>query len=163
MRFADVIVGRFDREAKRTHLRFETPKRAGASLYNWGHLLVELRGEALQKWSERDLKCEGAQRLEDGRFLIARPNAQIVGPPLERGEFGTIHVQFVPDGRRPTGARVFELDLIELDDRGERLGGQRLLLKTGSNRKHHGCDGAVGSWDGVSWRPVRSSCGCGCG
>ncbi len=161
MRFADVVVGRFDREPRRVHLRFETPKRAGASLFDWGHVLVEFRGEALVKWSQRDLKTEGVQVLEDGRLFLAKNRAEIVGPPLERGEFGTIHLQFVPDGRRPTGARVFELDLIELDDRGERVGGQRFLLKTGSNRKHH-CDSAVGSWDGVTWRPVKSSCGCGC-
>jgi hypothetical protein len=139
-----------------------TPKRRGFSLFDWGHLLVEFRGEALLEWVKEGVKGDGFERLQDGRLFITRSGAEIVGPPLKAGSFGTVHVQFVPDGRRPTGAQVFELDMIELDAKGRAIGGQRLLLKTGATRHRHCCTHDKGSFDGVSWTP-KSHCRCGCG
>ena len=152
-RFADVVVGNFDRERRATRLIFEIPKRRGFSLFDWGHILVEFRGDALGKWAKGDLKGQGFERLADGRLFMTRSGAEIIGPPLKLGAFGTVHVQFVPDGRRATGAQVFELDVAELDAKGRRMGGQRLLLKTGSLRKPLICDTQIGSFDGVAWIP----------
>ncbi len=108
-RFADVVIGRFDRERRATHLVFQTPKRRGYSLFDWGHILVEFRGDALRAWAKGGVKGDGFERLADGRLLITRSGAQLAGPRPKIGAFGTLHVQFVPDGRRATGAQVFEL------------------------------------------------------
>jgi len=51
-----------------------------------------------------------------------------------------------------TGAQVFAVDVLELDAQGERTGGQRFLLKTGS-RKGLAVDKALGTFDGVDWAP----------
>lgn len=161
-RYADVVIGRFTRERRATRLLFRTPKRRGFSLFDWGHLMVEFRGEALLEWVKEGVKGDGFERLQDGRLFIARAGAEVVGPPLKPGSFGTVHVQFVPDGRRPTGAQVFELDLIELDAKGRAVGGQRLLLKTGRAPAKPCCRREAGSFDGVSWTP-HSTCRCGCG
>ncbi len=164
-RFADVVIGRFDRERRATRLLFRTLKRPGLSLFDWGHLLVEFRGDALKAWAKTGVKGEGFERLADGRLFITRSGAELVGPPLKPGAFGTLHVQFVPDGRRATGAQVFELDVIELNAKGREMGGQRFLLKTMASRKRLTCDTQLGIFDGVAWVPKsRGSCGpCCCG
>jgi len=160
-RFADAVIGRFDRERRDTRLLFETPKRPGVSLFDWGYILVEFRGEALAGWAKGEVKGEGFERFADGRLVITRPGAELTGPPLKKGAFGTLHVQFVPDGRRPVGARVFELDVTETDGEGRRLGGQRFLLKTTYGRKRPCWDKQLGIFDGVTWTPRdRGDCGC---
>lgn len=159
-RFADVVIGRFDRERRATRLIFQTPKRHGYSLFDWGHILVEFRG-ALGKWAKGGVKGEGFERLVDGRLFITRSGAELVGSPLKPGAFGTLHVQFVPDGRRATGAQVFELDVIELDAKGRQMGGQRLLLKSLATHKRLTCDTQLGTFDGVAWVPKpHGSCTC---
>jgi hypothetical protein len=161
-RFADVVIGRFDRARRETRLIFETPKRRGASLFDWGHILVEFRGDALTKWAKGGVEGKGFERLADGRLFITRPGAELTGSPPKQGAFGTLHVQFVPDGRRAIGARVFELDVTELDAKGKRIGGQRFLLKTTAGRKCPNWDKQLGTFDGVTWMP-KGSGGCGCG
>lgn len=150
-RFADVIVGSFDRERRPTHLTFQTPKRRGLTLFDWGHILVEFRGDELQAWVKNGVKGKGFERLEDGRLFITRSGAELETPPLRLGAFGTVHVQFVPDGRRANGAQVFELDVIELDTKGKPLGGQRLMLKTMASHIGIIGDKPMRTFDGVSW------------
>ena len=160
-RFADVVIGGFDRGRGGTRLVFETPKRRGYSLFDWGHLLVEFRGRALARWAKGEIEGKGFERLSDGRLFIDRTGAELVGPTLRRGAFGTLHVQLVPDGQLATGAQVFELDVVEFDAKGKRAGGQRLLLKTGS-RLGLALDTQLGTFDGVDWKR-RSDGSCGCG
>ena len=80
------------------------------------------------------------------------------GPPIKEGAFGTLHVQFVPDGQRATGAQVFVLDVAELDDEGERVGGLRFLLKNTAWRKRPSCDNQLYTFDGVTWMPKARCC-----
>lgn len=160
-RFADVVIGNFGRERYETRLVFETPKRRGTpTLFDWGHILVEFRGDALAEWAKDGMKGEGFELLADGRLFINQSGAWIMGPALKPGEFGTLHVQFVPNGRRATGARVFELDVTELDIKDNRIGGQRFLLKTMSGRMRPCLDKQLGTFDGVTWMP-KGHCGCG--
>ena len=159
-RFADVIIGGFDRERREIRLQFDTPRRAGFQLFDWGHIIAEFRGDALAKWA-KEAKGEGIDHLADGRFIITRSGAVLNGPPIKFGAFGTLHVRFVPDGRRPTGAQVFELDVTEFDGQGRRAGGQRFLLKTGATPKRCGCDKDPYSFDGVTWiAKPNGTCGC---
>lgn len=160
MRFADVVIGNFGRELQETRLLFETPKSRGASLFDWGNILVEFRGEALQEWAKRGVGGEGFDNLGDGRLIVTHPRAQLTGPPLESGRFGTLHVQFVPNGRRITGAQIFELDLLQLDANGNPMGGQRFLLNTSYGQKRPCWDEQLGTFDGVTWIPKRKG-GCG--
>jgi len=160
-RFADVVFGNFRPEQRTTHLVFDTPKRR-ASLFDWGHILLEFRG-ALAKWAKSGVKGNGFERLTDGRLIITRSDAQLQSPSLKRGEFGTLHLRFVPDGRRATGAQVFELDVTELDAKGKRLGGQRFLLKTTTGRKRLCWDSQLGTFDGVTWMPKSHGDCCDCG
>jgi hypothetical protein len=151
-RFADVVIGTFERGRRKTRLVFETPESRGFSLFDWGYILVEFRGRALAGWAKGNIEGKGFERLPDGRLFIDRSGAQVVGTPLKRGAFGTLHVRFVPNGRQPAGARVFILDVTELDEEGNPAGGQRLLLKTGS-RRGLVRDAALGTFDGVDWAP----------
>jgi len=121
-------------------------------------MLVEFRGDALTKWAKDGIKGKGFEPLADGRLIITQSGAQITGPALKPGKFGTLHVQFVPNGRRTTGARVFELDVTELDAKGKRIGGQRFLLKTTTGRKRPCWDNQLGTFDGVTWMPKTHGC-----
>ncbi|MGA2120970.1 MAG: zinc metalloprotease [Methanoregula sp.] len=161
-RYADFIVGNFTRGRREIRLVFETPgKRRGASLFEWGHILVEFRGDALARFGKGEVKGKGFERLSDGRLMITRPGAELLDLPLTPLKFGTVHVQFVPDGHRATGAQVFALDVTELDEKGERIGGQRLLLKTTAGMKRPDWDKQLCTFDGVTWTP-RYKGGCGC-
>jgi len=161
-RFADMVIGNFGRERRATHLVFATPKRRGSPLFDWGHILVEFRGAVLAKLAKDKVKGKGFERLADGRLVITQAGARLEGLLLKPRQFGTLHVQFVPDGRRATGAQVFELDVAEIDTNGKRIGGQRFLLKTAAGRKRPNWDNQLGTFDGVIWMP-KGDCDCGCG
>lgn len=160
-RFADVVIGNFGREGRVTRLLFETPKRRGASLFDWGHVLVEFRGKVLEPWAKGKVKGAGFERLDDGRLVLTRTGARLEGPAFKPRTFGTLHLQFVPGGRPGLGARVFELDVAELDEKGRRLGGQRFLLKTPDHGGCHCRRPQEATFDGVLWTP-RPAGGCGC-
>jgi hypothetical protein len=157
-KFADVMISP---AAGGRYLLFETPKRKGASLFDWGYILVEFRGDALAKWAKGPIKGTGFEQLADGRLVILKSGARIERPPLSPGQYGTMHVRFIPDGRRPTGAQVFVLDVGEFDDKNARLGGQRFLLKTTAGLKSIKWDNQIGTFDGVAWMPKGRHVCCG--
>lgn len=163
-RFADVVIGNFDRGRERLRLRFDVPRRrgrkGGLNVFDWGHVLVDLRGNALKGWAKKELHGDGFHQLPDGRLMLTKAGAAIEGPALRAGQFGTLHLHFVPDGRA-TGAQVFPLDLVELDDSGKPIGGQRFLLKTAAGRPHKPiCSRDELQFDGVSW-VGKGDCCCG--
>lgn len=160
-RVAAVVVGNLSEDRRRTHLVFETPKRRHPSLFDWGHVLAEFHGDALIAWAKEGLDGKGFVRLPDGRLFIARGGAELMGPPMQVGAFGTLRLQFVPDGRTVVGARVFELDVVALDEKGRRLGGQRFLLKTTLGLERPCWDTQLGTFDGVTWMP-KGKGGCCC-
>ena len=159
----DFVVGNFGREPRKLNLVFSVPKGRGPSLFDWGHILVEFRGEVLARWQKGHIEGDGFQRLDDGSLVIAKPGARLQGLPLKRGAFGTIRVRFVPHGRRPLGARVFELDVMELNEKGRAAGGQRLVLKTNKGRKRRCWDKNLFTFDGMDWKRKRGGSNCGCG
>ncbi|MGE5302917.1 MAG: zinc metalloprotease [Alphaproteobacteria bacterium] len=161
--FGDFVVGNFGPGPRKLNLVFSVPRGRGPSLFDWGHILVEFRGDALARWQKGDIEGKGFQKLDDGSLVIAKPGATLRGLPLKRGTFGTIHVRFVPHGRGPLGARVFELDVMELNDKGRPTGGQRLVLKTNKGRKRPCWDKNLFTFDGVDWRRKYGGWGCGCG
>jgi hypothetical protein len=161
MRSAKVIIGGFDRKRRELRLRFDTPRqRDGYSLFDWGFVIAEFEGAAMSQWAKGKLKGDGFERLKDGRIIITRNGAELVGPPVKSGAFGTLRVQFVPQGRKATGAQVFALDVTESDAQGGRLGGQRFLLKTTVRCKPRLIDTQLGTFDGVTWTPKGDCCCC---
>jgi hypothetical protein len=158
--FGDFVVGNFEREQRKLNLVFTIPKARGPSLFDWGHILVEFRGDVLAQWDKGKVEGSGFQRLDDGSLVIAKAGATLRGLPLKRGAFGTIRVRFVPHGRRPLGARVFELDVMEVNDKGRAIGGQRLVLKTNKGRRWSCRCKNVFTFDGVDWkrRPGDRNC-----
>ena len=159
MRFADIMIGRFDKKRKQIRLRFDAPRKSrGYSLFDWGFVIAEFKGTALRKWAKGDLKGNGFERLDDGRIITTKSGAELVGLEFKYRTFGTLRLQFVPDGRKVPGAQVFELDVTEVDAKGNRLGGQRFLLKTSVKSKPHVIDTQLGTFDGVTWSPTDNCC-----
>jgi hypothetical protein len=157
MRVAAVVIGALQPYQKRMHFVFETPKRRGESLFDWGHVLAEFRGDALTAWAKEGLEGKGFVRLPDGRLFIAQRGAELIGPPLKKGAFGTLRLNFVPNGK-VVGARVFELDVLSLDAKRHPTGGQRFLLKTTLGREQPCWDSQLGTFDGVTWMPKGQGC-----
>lgn len=157
--FGDVVIGRFDRARQVARYGFEVPEGPGPTLFDWGFILVEARGRALDPWRDPQLRGEGFQRLDDGRLLLTRPGAWVAAPPMRRGQFGTLRLRFVPDrrGEGDLGARGLPIELTERDSKGRFLGGQHFLLKTGNPPVPRG-DGD--GFDGVDWVPLPKGCGC---
>jgi hypothetical protein len=150
-RFAEVVIG--PSPAGR-HLIFETPQGDAVSVFDWGHVVVEFRGSALAGWVKGGIKGTDVQQLADGRLVILRSGARIDRPALPSGRYGTMHVLFVPEGRRRSvGARVFPLDIQEFDRENRPLGGQRFLLKTAMGLKPVDWDNKLNTFDGVIWVP----------
>ena len=158
-RVAAVVIGNLNRERQPLHFVLKTPERRGGSLFDWGYVLAEFRGEALIAWAKDAREGNGLVRLPDGRLFLAHSGGELTGPPLPAGTFGTLHLQFVPDGKRAVGARVFELDLIALDEKGKPTGGQRFLLKTTLGLERPCWDTQLDTFDGVAWMP-GGRCGC---
>jgi hypothetical protein len=158
-RFADVVIGGLSGDGRRVRLVFDVPKTDRRGLFDWGHVLVAFRGDALAGWAKGEVKGSGFQRLADGRLVITDRGAMIEGPTVKKGAAGTLHLRFVPDAEAPTGARVFALDVTERDAEGRPIGGQRFLLKTGSPPRRS-CEHATARFDGVTW-VCAADCGCG--
>ena len=159
-RYADVVIGGFEKDRKDLRLGFETPKRRGYSLFDWGYVVASFRGRGLAKWANGEFKGEGFERLSDGRIILFESGAELKGPAVRFGAFGALQLKFVPDGRQPTGAQVFALDVFELDPKGKRLGGQRFLLKTSGKLAKKCQDTHLALFDGVTWTVSDDPCGC---
>ena len=130
----DIVVGMFDRRRRVARYAFEVAKGAAPNLFDWGFLIVEARGDALAALRGAEARGAGFQRLEDGRLLITRPGAWLAAPALKPGQLGVLRLRIVPDrgNRPPLGARIFNLELNERDARGAFLGGQHVVIKTGT-------------------------------
>jgi len=158
-RFADVLLTGLSGDDRRVRLAVEVDKTERGTVFDWGVLLVEFHGNALARWADGAIEGRGFERLSSGRLLITASDAMLEGPRLKAGTAGTLRLQFVPNIRQPLGARVFTLDLIEQNAKGEPIGGQRFLLKTGRPARQ-GCVVGMARFDGVTW--VRSPSGCTC-
>jgi hypothetical protein len=158
VRFSDLVIGNFGGESRNSRLVIKLPNHPGPSLFDWGHLLLEFRGQALATWGNTPLsQGEGFNRLTDGRWVIMKSGATFQGTPLKALEFGTLHLQFVPNGKRPMGAQVLEVDVVEMD--GNRVvGGQKILIKTALPWNQPRWDRNLGKFDGVNWTKDGSGC-----
>jgi hypothetical protein len=89
--------------------------------------------------------------------MITKPKAWIAAPKMKQGQFGTLHLRFIPNEGAPVGARVLELDLTERDGKGRFLGAQRFLLKTGMVPGPR-WDDQLDTFDGVDWALKPDRC-----
>jgi len=156
VRFSNLVLGNFTRELRNSRLVFKLPNRKGSSLFDWGHLLLEFRGKSVSSWANNS-QGKGFHHLGDGRLAIMKQGAHIQGTPLKAMEFGTLHLQFVPHGRKPMGAQILEVDVVEME--GNRvLGGQRVVFKTALPWNQPRWDRNLGKFDGVNWMTDGSCC-----
>ncbi|HTU12529.1 MAG TPA: hypothetical protein VMG08_16685 [Allosphingosinicella sp.] len=154
---AAVVIGQFSAERRVARYAFEMPTEPGPNLFDWGFLLITLRGKAMASWRGA-LRGQGFQQLDDGRLMITGPGAWFAAPPLKPKQFGTLHLHFVPNDRSSLGRRVFGLDLTERDAKGRLLGAQRFLLKTESPAGRPRGAG-MATFDGVDWLAAEPGCG----
>jgi hypothetical protein len=159
-RFASFVVSNFAKQKYWTQLTFTTPSKERPSLFDWGHLIVELDEKLFRRWNQAGKKGEGVELLRDKQLLIARSGPSLNRVRLNTREFNAIKLRFVPNGRIVPGARVFPLDVTQLNEKGEVMGGQRFYMKTGPRKGQVLWDRALGTFDGVVWTLHKEKCNC---
>ena len=160
-RFASIVLGSFARGKYSARLVFSTPRNERPSVFEWGHVVVELDESLLRRWKHAGKQGESFELLRDDRILLSRPGASLSRLQLNAREFNVVNLRFVPNGRIVPGARVFALDITQLNEKAQVIGGQRFYIKTGQPKSACAWDRAVNTFDGVVWVPREELCGCG--
>jgi Pregnancy-associated plasma protein-A len=159
-RLGSFIVSSFAKRKYWAQLTFTTPGKKGPSLFDWGDLIVEPDERLFRRWSQAGKKGKGVKLLRDSRLLITRSGVSLDRMQLHGREFNAIKLGFVPNGSIVPGARVFALDVAQLNESGEVMGGQRFYLKTGPRKGQFLWDRALGTFDGVTWTQHKEKCSC---
>jgi hypothetical protein len=163
-RSANFIVANYFDEIQAVTLVVQAPKRERPSIFDWGHVYLDLPKGLVKLLSEQG-DSAGVRQMDEDTFEIVKSGA-VLGPfELSPEELFAANIRFVVSHKRPLGVRVFPLDVIE-KVRGETIGGLRLLLKTMPDHRGLQLDCPPLTFDGVTWIEggVGSSsyhnCGC---
>lgn len=128
--FTSILVRNIFRERVAAGLRFADTQEIGASFFDFGRIMVDLKPELYQRWRAGGGAGQGIEPVGGTtRLLILTPDAFIQNIPLEPGEVFSIDVQFElrRDYRLPRGVTP-KWDLIQTggpDDPRAIVGGQR--------------------------------------
>ncbi len=117
-----------------------------------------VRGRAFATMEAPRRFAQRFERISGGRLFITRSGAEMAGPALKNAAFGTLHIEFVPDGRTVSGVQAFELNVMELGSKGRRPGGQKFLQKSRARTKQRVVDSQLGTFHGVVWQPKDQMC-----
>ncbi len=162
-KLASILVRNPFRERVLMGLRFANTQDFGASFFDFGRILVDLKPELLKRWREGNRSGQGVRPLDNDpteRIQIASPEAFIQNLRLEPGETFSIDVYFeLAKDYRPMRGVLPKWDLIQTGVPGNPaaiVGGQRfvadfqklVLVKTGEQWRYL----ADASNPGPNWR-----------
>jgi hypothetical protein len=162
---AGFTVANFQRKAQRLSLRFQVAREDGL-LFKWGRILIDVPGPLAERF--RDIKTPGIKWISDTTLELSASDALIAGKiQLQPRELFAVTVRFIAKGTPYLGARVFNLDILQLDG-DEPVGGVRIALRTDAAKVFEGqnleTDHSPGPPDGGNWikGAAGGHCGCGC-
>lgn len=133
-------------------------------LLKWGRILIEVPYILAERLRKGDAK--GIKWISDTTVTIASSSGTLgdhlkLGP----GEMFALNVRFVGNGDATIGARVFNLDVLQLDGK-DVIGGVRFALRTHAATRYEGqnlvTDHLPGPLDGGNWFGKSPTCSCGC-
>jgi hypothetical protein len=159
---AGLTVANFSRRPQDFSLHFRIA-REERDLFKWGRVLVD----AAYPFAQRLRKAEnrGVRWRSDTVFEITNANATIGRVKFGATELHALNVRFVSNGEPTIGARVFNLDVLQLN-REEVVGGVRFALRTHGATHFQGhsliTDHSPGPRDGASWIGKGPTACCDC-
>jgi hypothetical protein len=157
------IVANFSKEPQDLSLHFRIG-REQRDVLKWGRILIDLPcalADSLRKGSTK-----GVEWISDTTLVIASP-AGTLGEHVKLGshEMYALNLRFASNGDATIGARVFTLDILQLDGK-EMVGGVRFALRTHPAVQYEGqnliADTLPGPRDGGNWIGKASGLTCGC-
>jgi hypothetical protein len=166
-RSANFIVANYFDEIQPVTLVVQAPKRERPTIFDWGHVYLDLPEELVKFLGEKG-ESAGVRQLDDNTFQILKSGAALGPFELEPEQLFAANIRFVVAHKRPLGVRVFPLDLIQ-KVRGQTIGGLRFLLKSMPDHRGLQLDRPQLTFDGVSWIEGGGSpggqhdCTCRCG
>jgi hypothetical protein len=163
-RTAGFTVANFDDKPLDLSLRFLID-REERDLFKWGRVLIEIPYKLAQQL--RQGKATGIEWISETALWLAAPSATIGGNlELQPGELYALNVRFIDSGNPTIGARVFHLDVLQLDGQAI-VGGVRFTLRTHAAATYEGenllTDHLPGPLDGGNWIRKTEAAGICCG
>ena len=157
------MISNFGEKPQELWLRFAVAKE-DYDLFRWGQVLFDVPYELAERL--REGRSEGIEWLSATSFLLAKPDAVIGGGfELRREEMYALNARFISNGDPTIGARVFNIDVTQLNGE-EIIGGVRFALRTHAAKWFEGqcleTDHSPGPRDGGNWigRGDGGSCCC---
>jgi hypothetical protein len=157
-RTANGLIANFEEEARAATIVFDLPKDQEKDLFEWARLLVELPPQLAKQAAESETR---ALRLLDEETIELLGAGARLGPVrLKPGTLEAFDIRILPRSRRRVGARIFELDVLQLHDE-EVIGGMRIAFRTAVDEGDIAVDAPALTFDGVTWLPEHAvECSC---
>lgn len=162
-RTTGLLIANFSRKPQDISLRFNVA-REDRDLFKWGRILIDVPCALAEKFRKGEGK--GIKWISETTLAIAAPAALLFGHVkfLPR-EMRALNVRFAGKGNAQIGARVFNLDVLQLNGK-EIVGGVRFALRTHAAIQYEGqnlvTDKFPGPLDGGNWigKPAAGGCQC---
>jgi hypothetical protein len=160
-RTSGFTVANFDKKPQDFSLLFKIA-REERDLLKWGRVLVDVPFTLAEKLRKGDAK--GIKWISETTFTITGSSG-VPGGHLKLGpdEMYAVNVRFVSNGDATIGARVFNLDILQLDGK-KIIGGVRFAVRTHAATQYEGqnlvADHLPGPRDGGDWIGKAPACGC---
>jgi hypothetical protein len=163
-RTSGFTAGNFDKKAQDFSLLFKIA-REERDLLKWGRILFDVPFALAGKLRKGDPK--GIKWISETTFTITGATGVPGGHvKLNPGEMYAINVRFVSNGNATLGARVFNLDVLQLNGK-QIVGGVRFAVRTHAATEFEGqnlvTDQLPGPRDGGDWIGKGPTCDCDCG
>jgi hypothetical protein len=157
-------VANFGKKTQDMSLRFKVAKE-DRDLFKWGRVFVDVPyalAKSMRRGDDKAVKWISETTLEiSGASGVLGEHVD-----LRAGEIHSLGVRFVGDGKTSVGARIFNVDILQLDGK-DVVGGVRFVLRTHAARRFEGqdllTDHLPGPRDGGNWIGRGITCRCGCG
>jgi len=140
---------------------------AETSIFQWGRLVIHVGKALTEAWPKKESDGVILDPQQIGTFWVQKDRATLCNVYLPPRSTFPLTVEFLPATRKPVGARVFAVDIIQQLKGGKNVGGQRFILKTRPDPKTTSWDKAPIKFDGVGWFPPNpvvtpTTVGCSC-
>ncbi|MBU1937253.1 zinc metalloprotease [bacterium] len=129
-RVAWTTIGNFTNRISPAKFHFTISKdKAEKSAFEWGKVIVDLGEKLYAKWQSGGSAGNAIKDIGRGRIEILRPGAWIGNIKLEPKEMHNISIRIEPLKDRQIGNNVFNLDIVQLQEEDQIVGGVTFLIK----------------------------------
>lgn len=179
LRLTSILIRNVFKERVLTGLRFANAEEIGASFFDSGRILVDLKPELFKRWQEGGAVGRGIEPLGEGAIQIVSPEAFLGNIALEPEEVFSVDLRFeLSKEYKPPRGRLPKWDLMQLgtpEKPDAVVGGQRfeldfsklVLVRAGDDWRYRDdgfaqeADWVSPDWDDSGWKLGRAALGFG--